>query len=132
MNCYANWIYDNPHPKGLLTRYCVKRALALATGKDYMEIQRELNQLKKVTNTAVYNDNKNWKYYAEKILKAKKISFPVEKSYARMDGGTFTTAYPKGIYLLRMAGHLTCCIDGIIHDTWNCTDKCVYNAWEVK
>lgn len=31
-----------------------------------------------------------------------------------------------------MAKHLSCCIDGKINDIWDCSDKCVYNAWKIK
>jgi hypothetical protein len=128
----SNFIFNNPHPKGKLVKDCVKRALAIATGKDYMEIQRELNRLKKITGCQIFNERGNFKYYIEKVLKCTKLSFPAEKGKERMNGYQFTLEYPKGIYILRMAGHLTCCKDGVINDTWDCSDKCVYNAWEVK
>ncbi len=31
--------------------------------------------------------------------------------------------------LLRMEGHLSCSIDGIIHDIWNCSDKIITDFW---
>ena len=49
-----------------------------------------------------------------------------------MNGKRFCRKYPKGKYLLRMAGHVTACVDGVIYDTWDCSGKCVYVAWEVK
>ena len=30
-----------------------------------------------------------------------------------------------------MAGHWSCCVDGVIYDTWNCEQKCVYTAWKL-
>lgn len=122
----------NVHPKGLRVGDCVKRAITTATGMDYMEAQRELNRFKKITGASKFNDNKNWKYYLEKELKAKKLSFPAIQGQPRMNGERFCEAFPKGNYILRMAGHLSCCIDGVIYDTWDCSDKCVYNAWEIK
>ena len=124
--------YSNPHPLGKLVKDCVKRAITLATEKDYMEVQRELNRLKKITKCTAFNDVKNYKYYIEKILKCNKISFPAIAGESRMNGKRFCEQFPKGKYILRMAGHLSCCIDGMINDTWDCSDKCVYNAWEVK
>lgn len=124
--------FNNPHPKGLLVRDCVKRAITLATGKDYKQVQLDLNRLKKVTYSNKFNDNKNYKYYIEKILHAEKLSFPAEKGKSRITGLSFAIEHPKGTYILRMASHLSCCIDGIINDTWDCSDKCVYNAWKIK
>jgi len=39
----------NPYPNGshTVTDDCVKRALTVTTGMDYMEVQRELNRYKK-------------------------------------------------------------------------------------
>lgn len=61
-----------------------------------------------------------------------KLSFPAVKGAPRMNGERFCNAYHKGRYILNMAGHLTCCIDGVIYDTWDCSQKCVYNAWKVQ
>lgn len=122
----------NVHPKGLRVGDCVKRAITTATGMDYMEVQRELNRCKKITGCSKFNDNKNWKYYVEKELKAKKLSFPAVQGQDRMNGYKFCEEFPKGHYILRMAGHLSCCIDGVIYDTWDCSDKCVYNAYKMR
>ena len=71
------YIYSNPHPKGKRVGDCVKRAIVLATGLDYMEVQRQLNAHKKVTGASVYNDNKNWKSFVENVLKAIPIKIEV-------------------------------------------------------
>lgn len=124
--------YLNVHPKGLRVGDCVKRAITLACKMDYMEVQRELNHYKKISGCKCYNENDNWKGYVEKVLKLEKLSFPAKAGELRMNGTRFCEAFPKGRYILRMAGHLSCCIDGVIYDIWNCSEKCVYNAYEVK
>lgn len=132
MNTAKLFKYNNPHPKGKRVGDCVKRAITLASGKDYMEVQRDLNKFKKITKSSVFNDPKNYKYYIENILNGKKITFQAEKGKSRMTGWLFAIDHPTGTYILRMAGHLSCCIDGQINDTWNCSHKCVYNVWEIK
>ena len=127
-----HFIFNNPHPKKLIVGDCVKRAITIASRKDYMEVQRDLNRLKKTTGCEKFDSNKNYKYYIEKVLGYSKLSFPAEKGKGRMTGLLFAIKYPKGNYILRMASHLSCCIDGVINDTWDCSEKCVYNAWEVK
>lgn len=121
----------NLHPDGKRVGDCVKRAIAGAENRDYKEVSRELNRLKKETGCVRFNDDKNWKTY---MLKHgyRKLSFPAVKGQPRMNGKRFCEAYPKGRYILNMAGHLTCCVDGVIYDTWDCTEKCVYNAWQVE
>ena len=124
--------YSNPHPQGKQVRDCVKRAFVHVTGKSYHDIQLELNRLKKVTGAEKFNSNQNWRYYVEKVLQGKKLSFPAVKGQGRMTGLVFAIEHPTGKYVLRMAGHLSCCVDGKILDTWDCSDKCVYNAWKVE
>ena len=31
-----------------------------------------------------------------------------------------------------MAGHWSCCVDGVIYDTWDCSEKCVYTAYKMQ
>lgn len=121
----------NVHPKGLIVGDCVKRAFTVATDKDYMEVQRELNYLKKETGATSFNSNENWKAYVTK-QGWHKIAYPAVKGEPRMDGHVFTKTHPVGTYILRMAGHITVCKDGVIYDTWDCRRKCVYTAWLVK
>ena len=121
----------NVHPEGKLVPDCVKRAITLAAEMDYKEVQLELNRHKKITGAKTFNEDKNWKSYAENVLNAVKLSFPAVKGMPRMNGERFCKAYPKGRYLLNMAGHLSCCVDGVIYDTWNCEQKCVYQAYKI-
>ena len=117
--------YYNPHPKGLSTDDCVKRAIVVVTGLDYSKVQRELNEYKTVTGAKSFNSVKNLRY-VEDILKAKKISLDVE-----MIVDEFCKKYPKGRYILDMDEHWSACVDGCIYDTWDCSDEKVNFAYEV-
>ena len=123
--------YFNAHPKGLFVEDCVKRAITVAAQMDYMEVQRELNRYKKVTGASAYNTDYNPHKYVENVLHGVKLSFPAEKGKPRMNGQRFCESYKKGRYILNMAGHWSCCVDGVIYDTWDCSDKCVYTAYKV-
>lgn len=123
--------YYNPHPKGLRVGDCVKRAFTKVLDMDYKEVSLALNRFKKTTGAKKFNSNNNWKPFIKK-LGWKKLSFPAVMGEQRMNGYSFCKAYPKGKYVLRMAKHLSSCVDGVIYDTWDCREKCVYNAWEVK
>lgn len=122
--------FYNAHPKGLRVGDCVKRAICTAEGRDYKEVAKELNTLKKEIGTDKFNNNEVWKEYVTR-KGYKKLSFKAEKGKPRMNGKTFMQQFKTGKYILRMSKHLVCCIDGDILDTWDCTDKCVYNAWKV-
>ncbi|QVK19722.1 hypothetical protein KHQ81_15860 (plasmid) [Mycoplasmatota bacterium] len=122
--------FYNAHPKGLKVRDCVKRAISKGFNKDYMEVSRELNTLKRKLGVNCYNNKKVWKTYLED-KQAFKISFPAKKGYPRMNGHTFTKKYKEGSYILSMAGHLSVCINGVIYDTWDCREKCIYTAYKI-
>ena len=51
--------------------------------------------------------------------------------YKDLTVGDFAENNPKGVYLITMNGHITCCIDGIIYDTFDCRDRIMKCAWEV-
>ncbi|MBR2070383.1 MAG: hypothetical protein IJ981_03050 [Clostridia bacterium] len=40
--------------------------------------------------------------------------------------------HPDDIVIIRTRGHLTCSIDGKIHDIWDCSKELAYCYWVVK
>ena len=125
------YTYYNAHPKGLLVGDCVKRAISKAANMDYMEVQRELNRYKKVTGAKSYNTDYNPHKYVENVLHGVKMSFPAKAGKKRMTPEQFCKDYPHGNYILNMAGHWTCVVDGVIYDTWCPEGRCVYTAYKV-
>ena len=117
--------YYNPHPKGLSTDDCVKRAIVVVTGMDYSRVQRELNEYKKVTGAKSFNSVKNLRY-VEDVLKAKMMSFNKQ-----VTAEEFCKKHPRGRYILDMDEHWSACVDGCIYDTWDCSKKTVNFAYEV-
>lgn len=123
--------FYNAHPKGLIVGDCVKRAITLAAQMDYMEVQRELNRYKKVTGAKSFNSDYNPHKYVENVLHGRKLSFPAKRGERRMTASKFSETHPHGRYILNMAGHWSCCVDGVIYDTWDCGEKCVYTAYQI-
>lgn len=124
--------YYNAHPQGKNVNDCVKRAITVASGMAYEDVARELNRYKKITGAAKFNDRKNCDAYVVNILHGTKLSFPPQAGRPRMNGERFCSIYPKGNYILNMAGHWSVCIDGVIKDTWDPSLKCVYSAWKIE
>lgn len=122
--------FYNPHPKGKRVGDCVKRAIALAFGMDYMEVQRQLNRHKRALGLQHVNSTVNWKSFI-KPHTIKELSFPAVAGQKRMNGRWFASAFSKGTFILRMANHITVCKDGVIYDTWDCREKCVYKAYKI-
>ena len=117
--------YYNPHPKGLSTDDCVKRAIVVVTGMDYSRIQRELNKYKKVTGAKSFNSVKNLRY-VEDVLNAKKISLNNQ-----LTAEEFCKQHLHGRYILDMDEHWSACVDGCIYDTWDCSKEKVNFAYEI-
>jgi len=118
----------NAHPKGIKTGDCVVRAIATASNKDYLECRRELNQAKRELGYSSYKDTK---FLYDYLKDNPRLIFKPGKGEPRIKGSDFTELHPKGTYILKMAGHITACIDGVILDTWDCTYRSVYTAWEI-
>jgi hypothetical protein len=119
----------NAHPKGIKTDDCVVRAIASATNKDYLEVRRGLNQKKREWGFTSYKDTKFLYKYFEGYPR---LIFKAIKGEPRVKGSDFTMLHPKGTYILKMTGHVTVCINGVILDTWDCFYLSVYTAWEIK
>jgi len=126
---------------------CVTRAIAIATGKPYKEVYDALNEISKKSG--------NWNSY--KLVKTnygnsyKKTSSSrtghLRKIYEKylislgwkwiptMQIGQGCKVHlrndelPKGTIIIKVSKHLTTMIDGVIHDTYDCSrqgDRCVY------
>ncbi len=120
--------FYNPHPNGshTVTDDCVKRALTVTTGMDYMDVQRELNRYKKISGAKRFNSAGNPDNYVKNILGSKRIPCP-QKITAR----EFCTEHPSGRYILDMKGHWSSLVDGIIYDTWDVSEETVLAFYKI-
>ena len=108
---------------------CVCRAIAIATKKDYKEVYKTI---KEVTKENPRNG----------------LSNKATKKVMSHFGGVWTATMkigsgckvhltenelPKGRLICNVSGHVTCVIDGVINDTYDCSRdgrRCVYGYWE--
>lgn len=118
--------YYNAHPTGRRTGDCVKRAIAVTTGMDYRQVERELNRYKSVTGAEKYNAGKNPHRYAQEVLKAEVLPQPED-----MTVGRFADQHCRGRFILDLEGHWSCCIDGVIYDSWDCSSERLLCAYAV-
>jgi hypothetical protein len=118
----------NAHPKGIKTSDCVVRAIATATNTDYLECRRELNRKKRELGYSSYKDTK---FLYDYFKDYPRLLFKAMKGEPRIKGSDFAELHSKGTYILKMAGHIVACVDGVILDTWDCTYRSVYIAWEI-
>ena len=130
---YMKWIYDD----GGRSKYfqandvgdCAVRAIAIATGKDYLEVYNGLKEL---------NNGKSCRNGTPK---------KVDKEYLRRLGWRWTPTMkigsgcnvhldenelPMGTLVVQVSKHLVCVKDGVIYDTYDCSrggSRCVYGYW---
>ena len=119
--------YYNANPEGLHVHDCTVRSISLATGRTWDETFNELcnfARLKRVMPDDVkyIDDYLNERF--EKIYYCDRdCAVPIRD---------FIASQPKGIYLITMSGHITCCIDGCIYDTFDPSDRFIWGIYKVR
>ena len=116
--------YLNLNPLDIEEADCVTRAIALASGYSYAEVQDKL-------------------YYISRLLECEKLCvccykhllsdvFKYDKVYCKdMTVTEFAQLHPYGIYLIRMEGHLSVLVNGEVKDIWDCSNQVLTDVWAV-
>lgn len=118
----SEYYYLNLNPLGEDEQDCVCRAISLATGRHYYDIERKL------WLTAQLFDCEELCVCCYHHLLDKVFEYP--KVYCRdMTVSEFMRKHRRGTFILRMKGHCTCIINGRLFDTQDCLDKVVTDAW---
>ena len=107
---------------------CTTRAIAIATQRSYQDVYDA--QLEIARRNALWGSDRDVnRYYLNSIG---------WKWHPTMGIGTGCRVHlraeelPKGRIIVRLAGHLCAVIDGVIHDTYDCSrrgTRCVYGYW---
>lgn len=113
--------YTNPNPhSSIRSADCVVRSICIATGKDWYEVFDALVQIARKKGRM---PNENEVYY----LYLKQEGWKVQRQEKRLDGTKYTVSefikkIAKGrTCIISTTGHLTCCSEGKIRDTWDCS-----------
>lgn len=118
--------YYNANPLGRHVNDCTVRAVSLATGRTWDEAYEDLSVY--AQHEAIMPDEVEY------------IDGYLSRRFRRVCGckgekltvGDFAMMYPYGTYLVTMNGHITCIIDGCIYDTFNPSDRLVWDAFKIK
>lgn len=124
--------YFNPNPRNCIVGDCVKRAIVVATGKDYKEVETFMNK-NKVHKDRPYNDGDNFKHCIE-LLGGIKINMNVPKGTNRWHVTTINKVmhnYPNINYCISVSKHLIGVRDQVIYDLYDdrIRDKGIYNLF---
>ena len=119
--------------KGTDAGDCVVRALSICTGRDYKEIYDELFALTGesprdgvLTNTT---EVRHW-YFPKQGL----VWTPTMKIGQGCKVHLCKDELPAGRLICKLSKHLVAVIDGVVHDTYDCTrdgTRCVYGYWRL-
>ena len=120
--------YKNENPKSKEVGDCVVRALATATENSWDDVYRELCKIGFELKVMPNSDEAYHKYLEDSGFERRKIS--VKKGSKRPTVLSFTKEHKEGVYVLRVANHVTVSKEGIYYDIWDCGDSCVYSYWE--
>ena len=117
--------YVNLNPMGLNESDCVTRAIALVSKRDYFDIRRKLNLVSELLECeelcpCCYFHLLDYVFCYERV------------NCRDLTVGEFALQHPRGIYLIRMEGHISVIIDGKVNDTWRCHDKIATDCWFIE
>lgn len=123
------WKYYQPNKKDLKDEYgdCVIRALTKVTGKEWLQVFDEL-----IPYVREVQANPNAPQVYSKYLEDngfKWVGIKAEKGGKRPTVQSFTNAYKKGTYILRVSHHVVAVSGGYFWDTWDSGNKSVYGYY---
>ena len=119
--------YYNANPLGRRVNDCTVRAISLATERSWDETYEELSKFAQAQ--AIMLDETA---YIDEYLERKFEKICGCKGNVKITVGDFVEKNPVGTYLITMNGHITCCIDGCIYDTFNPKDRIIWGIYKVK
>jgi hypothetical protein len=111
---------------------CQVRALCVAADIHYCAAYDLLYKAQGELRTPGFFLEHYLRHKAEMFGVMQYIPFPAVAGQSRMTGMNFVQHYPKGRYILRLSNHFAAVVDGTLLDSWDCTRKCVYGAWEIR
>lgn len=118
---------------------CVCRAIAIGTGEDYKAVYDRLNQMSKTERTSMRKQGRSsarngvYKQTFHKLLEEMGWTWhPTMQIGSGCKVHMREDELPKGRVIVSLSKHLSCVIDGVIHDTYDCSrgeTRCVYGYW---
>jgi len=110
---------------------CTVRAFALAAGLSYRVAWQMLYQAQGRHRMTGFRLPELLDLEPDTFGVVRRLPFPAERGAPRMTAPEFAARYPRGSYVLRMAGHVAAIEDGVLYDSFDCSDRCIYTAWQI-
>ena len=115
-------IYYNANVFGNNVEDCTIRSISVAEGISWDEAYRKLSDYARERGLMISD--------------VESIEEYLDENYTRiciddMTVGEFADLCPYGTFLVTMRGHIVCIKDGEIIDTFDCSDRIMWCAWEI-
>jgi len=114
--------FYNANARGKFVNDCTIRAISLAEGKTWDETYDELSEI--AQRNGIILDDVN---FIDPLLDSRYR----RTCFREKTVGEFAEEHPMGVYLITMNGHITCCMNGVIYDTFDCRDRYIKCVWRV-
>lgn len=118
--------YHNANPRKRNVNDCTVRAISLATGRTWDATYEELCKFAQaqaiMPDDVIYIDEYLERRYP-KVCDCEGMGITVKE---------FVRRHPIGTFLITMAGHITCSINGVIYDTFDPSSRYIWEAYQVK
>lgn len=114
----------NVNPLGKFEEDCVCRAIKSALNEDYYTIQRKLHLVAELFDCETLCVC-CYKYLLDNVYNLERI-----EEYKGYTIKQFLRQHPYGTYIIRVDGHLTHCVNGIVYDLFDCTNEIIDIVWK--
>ena len=116
--------FVNTNPLSLIEEDCVNRAINNALNVDYYKVRKQLlliAELHECEALCVCC----YEHLLDDFYKLKRV-----ENVKGMPIWEFCELFRYGTFIIRVEGHLTCVINGVINDIWNCEEEIIDIVWE--
>lgn len=125
--------YHNANPKNRITEDCVVRALTTALRMDYTDVVKELAKIQCETGYCGFGKKGIEKFLTS--LEYVKCKEPRKWDNTKMTLKEFMDDNPwidnKNIICFAGSHHVSCIIDGVVNDIWDCSRQTMHTYWVI-
>lgn len=101
---------------------CTVRAISLAENRTWNETYDKLSNMAR---------SKGMMFNSVEFIEDYLDYFYLRECHTSKTVGEFAYENSKGTYLVTMPNHITVIIDGVVYDTFDCSDRIMRCAWKI-
>jgi len=125
----STWIRFNPNPVNARVEDCAQRAIAAALDVDWDTASDLIYEMAKGMGTTTHDDAAWGAVLRRAGFVRAVIPNRCPDCYTVAD---FCRDHPRGVYVLKLSGHVATVIDGHVYDTWDSSGEIPTYYWYMK